>query len=132
MQKKLPENNMKLIKTIDYIKILLSKKMENKIEGIDLLLSLLLNVIVFETKKNGVMSNKTGEALIQITSFQSIEYYYHGGYLELDSELKKLAYILSDYNEKLRKNELDVVGSKPENWANYFEERIRVLLNNWE
>lgn len=106
--------------------------MDGKIEGVDLLLLLLLDVITFEIRKNKSISDKTAEALIQIVSFQSTEYYYHGGFLELDSELKNLMYALYEYNEKLKEYELDVIGVEPENWSNYFKERIETLLNNWD
>lgn len=123
---------MEVINTIDNIRKLLNEKVNQNIEGIDLLLFLLLDVISFEIKKNNSLTDKTGEALIQITSFQSIEYYYHKGYLELDTELKKLAYLLRNYNEKLLNLELDTIGTKPENWSNYFKERIEFFLNNFE
>lgn len=123
---------MEVVNTIDSIRKLLNEKVSHNIEGIDLLLFLLLDVIAFELKKSNSITDKTGGALIQITSFQSIEYYYHKGYLELDTELKKLAYLLRNYNEKLLNLEVDLIGTKPENWCNYFKERIEFFLNNFE
>ncbi|SEK30557.1 hypothetical protein SAMN04487910_0208 [Aquimarina amphilecti] len=121
-----------VIEKIKEIRNLLTKKMDKKTEAIDLLLSMLLDVITFEIRRDNSISDKTGEALIQIVSFQSIEYYYHGDFLELDSELKRFAYILCDYNENLKNHELDVIGTKPENWSNYFGEFVNsVLSKEW-
>lgn len=118
--------------TISRIRHLLSNKMDDRVESVDLILSLLLDVIAFEIRKDNKISDKTGEALIQMTSFQSIEYYYHSGYLELDTELKKLASILSNYNERLREYKLGVIGTKPENWGDYFKEKIEIFIDDWQ
>ncbi|MCD9611928.1 hypothetical protein [Tenacibaculum maritimum] len=122
--------NIELKKHIEIIRLLLSKKINDKIEGIDLIVFLLLNIIEFEIRINKAISNQTAEALTQVSSFQSIEYYYHNGYLDLDKELKELAYLLGDYNSKLKNYELGVVGTKPENWGDYLKERIEMFLSD--
>ncbi|MFI0429546.1 hypothetical protein [Mariniflexile sp. HMF6888] len=121
-----------IVECLNKVRNLLKDKISEKSEAIDLVVLLHLDVILFEIMKNNEISNQTAEAMTQIAAFQSIEYYYHEGYLELDKELKELGYILGDYNEKYRKHELGVIGTKPENWGNYFKERVETLLNNWE
>lgn len=117
-----------IIRQLEIIKLLLNEKIEEKIDFVDILLSLTLDVIRFEIKLFNSISDETGNAISQITSFLSIEYYYHQDFIELDKELKELTYQLREYNLRLKNHELGgVVGIDNKNWIEYFSKSLLKL-----
>lgn len=117
-----------VFKIISKIRSLLNNKIDKNVDSIDILLSLTLDLIIYEIRLDNKISNSVAEAISQITSFFSIEYYYHQGFTDLDRELKELAFALKEYNESFKNHELDVIGIKNEDWEVFFNSTIKNLL----
>ncbi len=87
---------------------------------------LTLEVLIFELRKFGKMTDHTSEAIAQLLGFQAHEFFYWED-RDFYNKISELFYILLEYNKRLKNNELSSVGVSEEEWEEYFNKAIKGL-----
>lgn len=87
-----------------------------------------LNIVYYELSSENSMSDLTGEAISQLSTFQAVEY-FKTDFPDVYQKCIQLSSDLKQYNNKLQNYELGVLGVKDANWIKYFNQATTRLMN---